>query len=213
MTANGGEVCGRMRRIVVLVIGLSFGARVSASGQTFIADSYVASRDDASAAFRIVVASPLLQQLGKLADTLNVETVRCLIGAVHGDSALVDVAWQPRIYSATETRVKYQTCPVATIALWHNHLPNAATTPAGACYLSATDIEHASKPGAPLVQIVQVSEDVICWWSRPQILAALDETKLCALRGQRQPEPVDDVHNRCMAVAALDPITVQHVKP
>lgn len=212
MTANGGGVCGQMRRLVVLVIGLSFGAHVSASGQTLIADSYVASRDNAGG-FRIVVASHLLQELGTLADTLNVETVRCLIGAVHGDSALVDMAWQPRIYSATETRVKYQTCPVATIALWHNHLRSAATTPAGACYLSATDIEHASKPGAPLVQIVQVSEDVICWWSRPQILAAPDESKLCALRGQRQPEPVDDVNSRCMAVAALDPITVQHVKP
>ncbi len=202
-----------MRRIVVLVIGLSFGAHLSARGQTLIADAYVASRDDASGGFRIMVASHLLQELGTLADTLNVETVRCLIGAVHGDSALVDMAWQPRIYSATETRVKYQTCPVATIALWHNHLRSAATTPAGACYLSATDMEHASKPRAPLVQIVQVSEDVICWWSRPQILAAPDESKLCALRGQRQPEPVDDVNSRCMAVAALDPITVQHVKP
>lgn len=202
-----------MRRIVVLVIGLSFGAHLSARGQTLIADAYVASRDDASGGFRIMVASHLLQELGTLADTLNVETVRCLIGAVHGDSALVDMAWQPRIYSATETRVKYQTCPVATIALWHNHLRSAATTAAGACYLSATDMEHASKPGAPLVQIVQVSENVICWWSRPQILAAPDESKLCALRGQRQPEPVDDVNSRCMAVAALDPITVQQVKP
>ena len=202
-----------MRRILVLLIGLTLGAQTAVSGQTLIPDSHVASRDETRSGFRIVVASHLLQELGKLADTLDVETVRCLIGAVEGDSAMIDVAWQPRIYSATETRVKYQTCPVATIALWHNHLPTAATTPTGACYLSATDIEHASKPGAPLVQIVQVSEDVICWWSRPQILAAQNESKLCALRGQRQPEPIDDAMNRCIAVAALDAITVQHVRP
>ena len=81
--------------------------------------------DDVSVApsnsLRLETAPHIFDELDALADTLHVETVRCLIGTVEGNRAVIDLAWQPPIQFSESTRVVYHSCPRATIALWHNH--------------------------------------------------------------------------------------------
>ena len=119
--------------------------------------------------FRLVIAPDVFDKLGALADTMRHETVRCLIGSVRGDSAVVDLAWQPAISLSTPNEVRYESCPGATLALWHNHVWTVESAAQDACYLSRTDIDQALRIGSPPVQIVQVNSAVSCWWTRRQI--------------------------------------------
>ena len=123
---------------------------------------------------RIVISDEVFVELGILADTLRVETVRCLIGLAQGDSILVDLAWEPPIQQSTPNSVAYCQCPVATIALWHNHPGTRGSEPEYSCYLSQIDIREAIQSRAPPVQIVQVTEAVSCWWTRAQVAAHAD---------------------------------------
>jgi hypothetical protein len=134
---------------------------------------------------RVVVSPTIYDMLGTLADTLRVETVRCLIGVRRADSLIIDLAWQPEIQAASESRVRYRPCPVATVALWHNHIPMSDLSPEDMCYMSPTDINEAMRPHAPYLQVVQVNHEVICWWTRAQVVRAEDFPILPALPGQR----------------------------
>lgn len=123
---------------------------------------------------RVVVADDVFEELDFLADTSRVETVRCLIGLAQGDSLLIDLAWQPPIHRSTPNSVAYSPCPVATIALWHNHPWTQEFEPEYSCYLSQTDIQAAVQAWAPPIQMVQVTGSVACWWTRAQVLAQAD---------------------------------------
>lgn len=117
----------------------------------------------------VVLADDVWKDLAHLAHKAKRETVRCLIGYVHADTAYVEIAWQPRIYSSSSSNVRYGGCPHVTLAKWHNHLARFAPTPRQACYLSDTDVADALVDGAPPLQMVQVNETVMCWWSQRQI--------------------------------------------
>jgi hypothetical protein len=120
-------------------------------------------------ALRVIFAPHVSEELDYLADTLRVETVRCLIGVVNGEDATIDLAWQPPIKLSTPNQVEYQSCPLATLAVWHNHPPIPSEAPEYGCYLSATDIREALHERAPPIQIVQVTANVACWWSKWEI--------------------------------------------
>ncbi len=135
---------------------------------------------------RLEIAPHIFDELDALADTLHVETVRCLIGTVEGNRAVIDLAWQPPIQFSESTRVAYQSCPRATIALWHNHPELPGVDAEYACYLSNVDLREASNPLAPIVQIVQVNSRVACWWSQRQVLRARDQSILWPLETQRR---------------------------
>jgi len=121
----------------------------------------------------VVLADDVWKDLAHLASKAKRETVRCLIGYVHADTAYVEIAWQPRIYTSSSSNVRYAGCPHVTLAKWHNHLARFAPTPQQACYLSDTDVADALVDGAPQLQMVQVNETVMCWWSQRQVAAAL----------------------------------------
>ncbi len=139
-----------------------------------------------SITLRLEIAPHVFDELDALADTLHVETVRCLIGTMDGDRAVIDLAWQPPIQSSEPNRVAYQSCPRATIALWHNHPELPGVDAEYACYLSYIDLREASNPLAPIVQIVQVNSRVSCWWSQRQVLRAVDQPILWPLETQRR---------------------------
>ncbi len=156
---------------------------------------------------RLEIATPIFDELDALADTLHVETVRCLIGTVDGNRAVIDLAWQPPIQFSTSTRVVYQSCPGATIALWHNHRELWGVDAKYACYLSHIDLQEASNPLAPIVQIVQVNSRVACWWSKLQVLRAADKPILWALETQRRGVHVT-LTDACNRWGALPPCSL-----
>ncbi len=123
---------------------------------------------------RIVIADEVFNELGLLADTSRVETVRCLIGLTHGDSIFIDLAWQPPVLQSRPHSVAYRPCPVATIVLWHNHPGTRDAEPEYSCYLSRVDIREAIRSWAPRFQMVQVTGAVACWWTRTQVEAHAD---------------------------------------
>jgi hypothetical protein len=126
-------------------------------------------RAPAPQSLRLILAPHVAEELDALADTLRLETIRCLIGVVQGKNATIDLAYQPPIDASTANSVNHQSCPAATLALWHNHPRIPGEEPEYACYLSATDIREAVRPAAPPIQIVQVRGDVACWWSQWEI--------------------------------------------
>ena len=111
--------------------------------------------------------------------------MRCLIGGMRHDSLIVDIAWEPPTTQSTAHSVRYSDCPTATIALWHNHIPNNVVGPEYACYLSDVDIQAALHKNAPPLQVVQVTSGVLCWWRRSQIAAAEGRRILWPLASQR----------------------------
>ncbi len=156
---------------------------------------------------RLEIAPYIFDELDALADTLHVETVRCLIGTVDGNRAVIDLAWQPPIQFSESTRVVYQSCPRATIALWHNHPELPGVDPEYACYLSHIDLQEASNPLAPIVQIVQVNSRVACWWSKRQVLRAVDRPILWPLDTQRRGVHVT-LTDACNRWGALPPCSL-----
>lgn len=156
---------------------------------------------------RLEIAPLIFDELDGLADTLHVETVRCLIGTVNGNRAVIDLAWQPPIRFSESTRVGYQSCPRATIALWHNHPALPGVDAEYACYLSHIDLREASNPLAPIVQIVQVNSRVACWWSKRQVLRAVDQPILWPLDTQRRGVHVT-LTDACNRWGALPPCSL-----
>ncbi len=160
-----------------------------------------------SNSLRLEIAPHIFDELDALADTLHVETVRCLIGTVNGNRAVIDLAWQPPIRFSESTRVAYQSCPRATIALWHNHPELPGIDAEYACYLSHIDLREASNPLAPIAQIVQVNSRVACWWSKRQVLRAVGQPILWPLETQRRGVHVT-LADACNRWAALPPCTL-----
>jgi len=156
---------------------------------------------------RLEIAAHIFDELDALADTLHVETVRCLIGTVDGNRAVIDLAWQPPIRFSESTRVVYQSCPRATIALWHNHPELPGIDAEYACYLSHIDLREASNPLAPIAQIVQVNSRVACWWSKRQVLRAVGQPILWPLETQRRGVHVT-LTDACNRWAALPPCSL-----
>ena len=156
---------------------------------------------------RLEIAPHIFDELDALADTLHVETVRCLIGTMDGNRAVIDLAWQPPIQFSESTRVVYQSCPRATIALWHNHPELPGVDAEYACYLSHMDLQEASNPLAPIVQIVQVNSLVACWWSKRQVLRAVDQPILWPLETQRRGVHVT-LTDACNRWGALPPCSL-----
>ena len=132
----------------------------------------------------LVITETVFNELRRLADTSRTETVRCLLGAFHGDSAVVDLAWQPPISYADEGYVVFTGCPVSTVAQWHNHIRDRRFAPEYACYMSSVDVEAALDERAPPAQIVQVDAETFCWWTRVQIRAAEGAMVLPPVRRQ-----------------------------
>ncbi len=156
---------------------------------------------------RLEIAPHIFDELDALADTLHVETVRCLIGTVDGNHAVIDLAWQPPIKSSEPSWVAYQSCPRATIALWHNHPELPGVDAEYACYLSHIDLREASNPLAPIVQIVQVNSRVACWWSKRKVLRAVDQPILWPLETQRRGVHVT-LADGCSRWGALPPCSL-----
>jgi len=117
----------------------------------------------------IVVAPHIFDELALLADTLQTETVRCLMGTDALDSIFIDVVLKPPISHSTAHRVRFQRCPVETLAIWHNHVAGPDSRPDRVCGLSQADIREALRPQSPRVMIVQVNSEEVCWWSKSQI--------------------------------------------
>lgn len=179
-----------MRRLIVLVLAATLVAPLRAQQASAPAQHASATAAKPAAALRLVIAPHVLKELGALADTLRVETVRCLIGAVQGDSAYIDLAWQPAIDASTPNSVLYRSCPVATLALWHNHPQRGEPAPEYACYLSGIDIREALRPHAPPLQFVQVNRDVACWWTRRELSRAAQLAVLFPRPGNLWGDPV-----------------------
>ena len=173
-----------MRRVALVVLAITFAA--TARAWSGLRAQAITAGPPTPRGLRIVITTGVFDELDRLADTLPRETVRCLIGAKRGDTVLIDLAWPPPIEHSTRHGVRYQSCPVATIALWHNHLRPATLAAPYACYLSETDIREALEPHAPPVQIVQVNAEVMCWWSRSQITGVREEPILWPLPSQRR---------------------------
>lgn len=175
-----------MRRLALLTVGVMLVASAPAlTAQGHGPSQFAASgRSDSSRSLRIVITRDVYEELELLADTLRLETVRCLIGAVQGDSILVDFAWQPPIERSTAASVSYLSCPAATILLWHNHPWTREAAPEYSCYLSRTDIREALQGHAPPVQMVQVTAAVSCWWTRAQVAQHSNEALVLPLPNQ-----------------------------
>ena len=195
-----------MRGMALLTLGISFGTTISAVAQHDGATERApdAPIEPTPPALRVVITQEVYEELGRLAATGRLETVRCLIGAVRGDSLLVDLAWAPHIEHSTPESVRYRLCPVATIALWHNH-PQAPDGPAeSSCYLSRTDIEAALRSHAPPIQMVQVNAEVACWWSRVQVVRHADAEFIMPLPDQARGQTVHADTAACVAPLAHD---------
>lgn len=133
----------------------------------------------------LVVDPDVLDELGQLADTSRNETIRCLTGAIHGDTAVVDGALTPVIHGSDPSGVHYGGCPSATVAEWHNHPWLTEPRPESACYLSRADITSALRAGAAPVQIVQVTAQVSCWWFQAEIAQSQSRPILWPVPGQQ----------------------------
>lgn len=117
---------------------------------------------------------PMLAELGQIADTATIEHVRCLLGAVRGDTMYVIAAWEPPIIHATALIASFGPCPpLLTLGGWHNHIPRDVTVmgedrgarpPAEYCELSQVDRRAALRPDAPLFQVIHVNRDITCAW-------------------------------------------------
>lgn len=178
-----------MRREFVLLMAFLIAAPVGAQ-QAHSVSTLQDPPSTSTKSFRLILAPHVVEELDALADTLGVETVRCLIGVVEDGEALIDLAWRPSIQRATANQVQYQSCPSATLVLWHNHPRTASEAPEYGCYLSATDVREAQRPRAPPIQMVQVSAEVGCWWSRREIQAAGQVPVLFPRPHQRWGRPV-----------------------
>ena len=163
-----------MKRMTLLILGSMLIAPAGSAQEGVRTANNGGASSNSPSNIRIVFAGAVFEELEMLADTLSVETVRCLIGLPRGDSLLVDLAWKPPIHQSTVNSVEYGHCPVATILLWHNHPWTQENEPEYSCYLSRTDMREAMKSWAPPIQMLQVTGGVACWWTRTQVAAQAD---------------------------------------
>jgi hypothetical protein len=162
----------------------------------------------------LVIAPQVSQQLDQLADTLATASVRCLIGVVDGDSATIDLAWEPPSRTlvsddSSSSRRVFGACPLATIVMWRSRPWSGDGRPEDACFLTRDEIEEALRPRAPAVQFVQVNARVACWWTQRQIARAAGMTVLLPIPGQHRPRhiaigPDPEVRVTLLATAADD---------
>ncbi len=162
-----------MRMMISWILGVMLVAPAAAA-QEAVPPAVDGVTSPSRRSLRIVIADEVFNELGLLADTSGVETVRCLIGLTHGDSIFIDLAWQPPVLQSAPNSVAYRPCPVATIVLWHNHPGTRDAEPEYSCYLSQVDIREAVRSWAPRFQMVQVTGAVACWWTRTQVAAHAD---------------------------------------
>ena len=155
---------------------------------------------------KMEIAAEVFEQLGRLADSRKTETVRCLTGAYDGAKIIIDLAVEPKILEATENRVRYEACPRATIALWHNHRAIRGLQPEHSCYMSSVDIAAALQPGAPQIQIVQVRSDVLCWWTPLDLKSAEGAQVLLPRPSKRIGKPVNPSALDCRGPGRVLPI-------
>ena len=153
----------------LFVLGVTTLLAASAGAQQITHTPFSPTKPSTRQAIRLMITQQVFDTLGMLADIKQLETVRCLFGAVHADRAVIDHVWKPPISWSTISAVEYLACPKSALVLWHNHPWTTEATPEDVCYLSRTDIEEAMRPHAPPVQIVQVTSQVACWWTRQQI--------------------------------------------
>lgn len=178
-----------MKTLPVIVLTLTVCSGLAAQ------DYYASARDTAVSpaprgTLRLTIAPQVFDELDRLADDLRVETVRCLIGTVRGMDAMIDLAYQPPVTFSGANQVSYQSCPRATLILWHNHPKFDGVDAEYACYLSPTDIREGSDPRAPPLQMVQVNRDVACWWLKRQVTEGAGQPLLWPLASQRRGEQV-----------------------
>ncbi len=153
-------------------------------------------------AVHLVMTKDVTDELGALADSLDVETVRCLVGIKRGKGVVADLVWNPTGVSDRSSGDQVWRCPLATVALWRNHPVGPDERPAQACKLSRAEIRDAMRPRSPAIQIVQVTSRVACWWTHAQIELRTDSTTLQSLPGQRRGDPADTPRTPCNGAVA-----------
>jgi hypothetical protein len=136
----------------------------------------------------LVFERDIRQTLNSLAQALNKEFVLCLTGHLDDDdTARVTGIVVPSVTASSETSVLFGRCPLGTVALWHNHLPDRKSkTQAHRCYMSSVDLRSAVMRHYPY-WVVQVDDRHICWFTRQQAYAAhndIDIELLPAVDGQ-----------------------------
>ena len=105
-----------MKTVSIFVLTLTICSGMAAQ------ERFVSTRDSADAAvsrgtLRLTIAPQVFDELDHLADTLQVETVRCLIGTVHGMTAMIDLGWHS---SSTAWRRTMSTSPRASSSRFRN---------------------------------------------------------------------------------------------
>lgn len=137
-------------------------------------DSYVRGQEPATPEpQRLRIDVTVVQYLETLADTATSEHGRCLIGGWLDDTTPVidGIAEAPWLtYSADSVSVYYNWphCPVATMAVWHNHLYlYRRHTPETHCALSETDAALLARSDTPSLLMISVRPGVSCmFWYR-----------------------------------------------
>ncbi len=163
--------------------------------------------ETAAGPLRLAFVDGILSALNHLADKKKTETVRCLLGGMRGGQLVIDLAVEPKIFKSDLGSVSYQSCPMATVALWHNHPRVSGIEPEHLCYLSRVDIQTALRQTLS-VQIVQVRSGVLCGWTRGEIEAAADQEYLLARPSSRLGRPIDPQAVDCKGKARILPICV-----
>lgn len=120
----------------------------------------------------------VIDELVQIADTSQLETVRCLLGRIQDGNPLIHLAVTPRMGRRDWRSVEYSPCPVETVGLWHNHTPQGDIPNATRCFLSRADIDAAVHRLAPILQVVGVRGGILCWWSKGQVYQANQEMTL-----------------------------------
>ncbi|MCZ6917825.1 MAG: hypothetical protein O7I93_13700 [Gemmatimonadetes bacterium] len=174
-----------MRTLLIIVLTLTICSGMAAQ-ERFASTWGSGDAPVSRGTLRLIIAPHVFDELDRLSDTLQVETVRCLIGTVSGMTAMIDLAYEPPVTFSSATRVSYQSCPRATIILWHNHPKFDGVDAEYACYMSSTDIREGSDRRAPALQMVQVNRDVACWWLKRQVTQAAGQPLLWPLESQRR---------------------------
>ena len=120
----------------------------------------------------ILTDSALMYYLESVAETAHVETARCLMGRIRGDSvwilAAVDAPWLILAQSDSAVDLRPVNCPPGTVAIWHNHVRAWTQQRYGtmSCYLGRGDAVVLQKRITPPIAIVSVRLGVSCTFVR-----------------------------------------------
>jgi len=144
----------------------------------------------------ITMDDSLFHELGQLADTATIEHARCLYGWARPDSIFLSTMAEPVMHHADANVMNVEYCQSGALAFWHNHIPAdisingqvhaTAQAPEAFCYLSRPDMESSVASGNPVpLEFVGVNKDIMCYWLRWQIAAAMQLNMLPAFPMQR----------------------------